>query len=215
MQRSDSFILGSLLSFSGGLQDAYTFNVRDHVFANAQTGNVVLMSQNFLTGQWGEGMDHLFPVISFVAGVFLSEYFELRIKNSKRIHWRQVILLVEFLLLLAVGFMPLEYERLANSSVSFACAMQVHAFRTLRGNKYATTMCIGNLKSGTTCLTRFVRSGSTNHLINAIMYYAIIAVFGLGAGIGGILSGYMGIHTIWVSCGILLFSVLFMMKETI
>ncbi len=65
MQRSESFILGALLSFSGGLQDAYTFNVRDRVFANAQTGNVVLMSQNFMLGNWQKGSDYLFPIISF------------------------------------------------------------------------------------------------------------------------------------------------------
>ena len=41
-QTSESFRLSALLSFSGGLQDAYTYNVRDGVFANAQTGNVVL-----------------------------------------------------------------------------------------------------------------------------------------------------------------------------
>ena len=46
-QTSESFRLSALLSFSGGLQDAYTYNVRDGVFANAQTGNVVLMSQNW------------------------------------------------------------------------------------------------------------------------------------------------------------------------
>lgn len=50
MQRSESFTLSSLLSFSGGLQDAYTYNVRDEVFANAQTGNIVLMSQSLMQG---------------------------------------------------------------------------------------------------------------------------------------------------------------------
>ena len=48
MQTSESFRLSAILSFSGGLQDAYTYNVRGNVFANAQTGNVVLMSQNFM-----------------------------------------------------------------------------------------------------------------------------------------------------------------------
>lgn len=41
---SESLILNLLLAFSGGFQDAYTYIVRDNVFANAQTGNIVLMS---------------------------------------------------------------------------------------------------------------------------------------------------------------------------
>ena len=56
MQRSESFSLSALLSFSGGLQDAYTYNVRGEVFANAQTGNIVLMSQNFMSGHWEIGL---------------------------------------------------------------------------------------------------------------------------------------------------------------
>ena len=48
MQTSESFRLSAILAFSGGFQDAYAYNMRDHVFANAQTGNVVLMSQNFI-----------------------------------------------------------------------------------------------------------------------------------------------------------------------
>ena len=43
-QMSEAMIVSAFLAFSGGFQDAYTYIVRDHVFANAQTGNIVLMS---------------------------------------------------------------------------------------------------------------------------------------------------------------------------
>ena len=43
-QPSESILVGCLLAASGGLQDAYTYNVRDQVFANAQTGNILLCS---------------------------------------------------------------------------------------------------------------------------------------------------------------------------
>ena len=47
MQTSETFLLSAILAVSGGFQDAYTYNVRGEVFSNAQTGNVVLMSQHF------------------------------------------------------------------------------------------------------------------------------------------------------------------------
>ena len=53
-QMSDSFLMSAFIILSGGLQDAYTYCCRDKVFANAQTGNIVLMSTHtFLqaTGQ--------------------------------------------------------------------------------------------------------------------------------------------------------------------
>ena len=55
-QMSEAFICSAFLALSGGFQDAYTYNTRNEVFSNAQTGNVVLMSQNFMTemGGWTE-----------------------------------------------------------------------------------------------------------------------------------------------------------------
>ena len=48
IQMSESFLNSAVLAVSGGFQDAYTYFTRDKVFSNAQTGNVVLMSQEFM-----------------------------------------------------------------------------------------------------------------------------------------------------------------------
>ena len=45
---SESFLTAAFLSISGGLQDAYTYIYRGEVFANAQTGNIVLLSQSLV-----------------------------------------------------------------------------------------------------------------------------------------------------------------------
>ena len=58
-QMSEAFINSMFLALSGGFQDAYTYNCRDEVFSNAQTGNVVLMSQNFLEGNFTAGLRYL------------------------------------------------------------------------------------------------------------------------------------------------------------
>ena len=67
-QMSEAFINSMFLALSGGFQDAYTYNCRDEVFSNAQTGNVVLMSQNFLEGNFTAGLRYLFPILFFVDG---------------------------------------------------------------------------------------------------------------------------------------------------
>ena len=48
-----------------------------------------------------------------------------------------------------MGFLPQEANTFANAVVSFVCAMQVQTFRKVRGHAYASTMCIGNMRSGT------------------------------------------------------------------
>lgn len=45
-QMSESMRLGMLLAMSGGFMDAYSYIQRDQVFANAQTGNMLLFGVN-------------------------------------------------------------------------------------------------------------------------------------------------------------------------
>ena len=209
-QMSEAFITSVFLAMSGGFQDAYTYFTRDEVFSNAQTGNVVLMSQNFMTGQWGDGLRYLFPVLAFAIGVVAAERIQNTFKYAKKLHWRQMILLIEILILFAVGFMPGELDMLATVLVSFSCAMQVQAFRKVHGYPFASTMCIGNLRSGMDALVAFGHTHDKNALWKSLHYFAIIFIFALGAGIGTQCVGIFGERTIWLSCALLLVSLCFM-----
>ena len=213
MQTSESFLLSALLSFSGGLQDAYTYNIRDQVFANAQTGNVVLMSQCFMTGEWRQGLRFMLPLLSFAIGIFVTERIEHRFKEVTAFHWRQLILLVEIVALAIVGFMPLSANMAANIIVSFSCAMQVQTFRKVHGYGYASTMCIGNLRSGVESFSIYVRTKEKPALFKALHFFGIIFVFALGAGAGGVLSAHLGIRTIWISVAFLIAVTLLMVKR--
>ncbi len=212
-QMSEAFINSALLALSGGFQDAYTYNTRDKVFSNAQTGNIVLMSQYFMVGEWRTALHYLFPLLSFVLGVLIAEQIQNRFKEAKRLHWRQGILLAEILILFLVGFLPQELNMVATALVSFTCAMQVQAFRKMRGYSYASTMCIGNLRSGTDALSIYLREKKRDSLKQALYYYGIILLFAIGAGIGGNLSARFGISMIWISCICLLLSFLLMSLE--
>ena len=213
MQTSESFRLSAILSFSGGLQDAYTYNVRGSVFANAQTGNVVLMSQNLMMKNWSSGIHYLLPLIAFATGVFITERIEYRYKNGKKVHWRQIILLMEIILLGLVGFLPTNMNLAANMLVSFTCAMQVQAFRKVHGYGYASTMCIGNLRSGTESLSKYLRNQDRMALRKAVHFFGIIMIFAIGAGIGGVLSHVLYTKTIWVSLLLLSVVAIMMGKE--
>ncbi len=213
IQMSETFINSAVLAVSGGFQDAYTYFTRDKVFSNAQTGNVVLMSQNFMTGNIVGGIKYLFPFLAFGLGVFVTEQINAKYKMAKKVHWRQLVLLIEIAILTIVGFMPESLNMAATVMVSFSCAMQVQAFRKVNGFAYASTMCIGNLRSGTDALSVYVRERKKEQLIKAFHYFGIIFFFALGAGIGGNLSVSWGVHTIWVSSVILFISMGLMWYE--
>ena len=66
-QVSETVRLGLLLALSGGLMDAYSYLFRGEVFANAQTGNILLFSVNLSQGNWGVVKEYGCPVLAFGA----------------------------------------------------------------------------------------------------------------------------------------------------
>ena len=214
-QTSESFRLGALLAFSGGFQDAYTYNLRGKVFSNAQTGNIVLMSQNIFTGNFSKIFHYLFPLILFALGIYFSEQLKTQYKNNKKIHWRQLVVVFEIIILIIVAFIPEKYNLIATGMVSFSCAMQVQAFRKLHGTGYATTMCIGNIRSAMENLSIYQNKKNINNLRIFFYYTGIIILFAFGAGISGYLSRFMGLQSILISPLILLIVYILMYWEEI
>ena len=214
-QMSEAFVNSAFLALSGGFQDAYTYFTREEVFSNAQTGNVVLMSQHFMCGEWMAGLRYLFPILSFAVGVWVAEQIQGRYRYARKLHWRQSILLLEIVILFVVGFIPTRLDMMATALVSFSCAMQVQSFRKVNGYSYASTMCIGNLRSGIAALSGYVREHKSSQAEQMLYYFGIIFLFPLGAGVGGVLSmnPAVSIRAIWVSCALLLVSFCLMFIE--
>ena len=91
-QMSETLTNAIFLTLYGGCQDACTYLCRGKVFANAQTGNIVLMSTHFFEGEFGLILHYLIPVISFIFGICVAEIQHIFFKNYKKIHWRQIVL---------------------------------------------------------------------------------------------------------------------------
>ena len=214
-QTSETFLLSAIISLSGGFQDAYTYNLRDKVFANAQTGNIVLMSQHLMSGEWLKGLHYLMPILAFAVGIVVAEQLSNHFRHYKKMHWRQMVLLIEIIVLSLVAFIPESQNMLANALVSMSCAMQVQSFRKVNGYPYASTMCIGNLRSGMDSFSVFLRNHQKGALKKALHYYGIIFIFAIGAGLGGILSLMLGIKSILISSAILFVAFIIMAKEHI
>ena len=202
-QMSDKFRSAVFIILSGGFQDAYTYCCRGGVFANAQTGNIVLMSSALFRGDWGAVVKYLVPVLSFLLGIAVAELVHVHYRRQEKIHWRQIVLIEEIILLFIVGFIPEYLDPLANALVSFVCALQVQTFHKIHGQPYASTMCIGNMRSGMESLCSWFRSRDRETLVRALTYFGVIGVFAVGAGLGSVLSTMTGQGTIWVCCGLL------------
>lgn len=210
-QTSERFRIGALLAAAGGLLDAYTYLARGGVFANAQTGNIVLLGVRGVEGDWRGVVHYLLPILAFIAGVLAAEAIKHRLCGVQRIHWRQAAVALELLILAAVAFLPSALNGLANIAVSFVCAVQVESFRKVHGNAFATTMCTGNLRSGTQQFYQFLTTGRREHLRQTAQYGGIILCFIAGAAVGAACVGRLGQYTAALACLPLLIT-LFLMR---
>ena len=203
-QLSVAFITMFFLAMSGGLQDAYSYIVRGGVFANAQTGNLVLVGANLFSGNLVGSAKYFAPFLSFACGLFLAIKISAEFRTNTRFKWRQIILVLEIMLLFVVAFIPASMHIIANSIVSFSCAMQVHSFSEINGQPFGSTMCIGNLRCGLEALFAWTKTKDLSDRDKAVHYFVIIFAFAVGAGIGSLLSEFLGKKLILVSCVLLL-----------
>ncbi|MGP1569744.1 MAG: YoaK family protein [Eubacteriales bacterium] len=212
-QASDSFAIGLILALSAGCQDAYTYVMRGKIFANAQTGNIIMMSHCLVLGDFRDVFKYALPIAAFGTGIFFTEQVGGNLKQMSSIHWRQIIVFLEIITLLLVGLLPQSYNLVASLMVSVVCALQVQAFRHADGNVYVTTMCVGNLRSGTAALSEFFRTKDREKLKKVGFYYTIIFAFASGAAISMFFTKYLAMKTIWISCFLLLISFILMMPK--
>lgn len=183
-QMSDSVRIGIILALAGGFMDAYSYIARGGVFANAQTGNILLMGINIAEGKWIEAFNYLIPILAFTVGIICADNTQYKMTEKKLLHWRQISVLLEALTLLFVYFIPQSMNLFANSLISFACGIQVESFRAIHGNGIATTMCTGNLRSATENIVLYWHTKDTKTLRKGLLYYGIIVWFVIGAILG-------------------------------
>ena len=130
IQMSETILIGTLLALAGGFLDAYTYICRGGVFANAQTGNIVLFSIHLTQMEWTRAAASAIPVIAFAVGIIVTETVRRRQRLIGFLHWRQGMLIMEIVILAAAVFIPEgSLDSLVNVMISFICSLQVHSFR--------------------------------------------------------------------------------------
>ena len=122
VDRSESFSVGVLLAAAGGMLDAYTYLCRGGVFANAETGNMVLLGIAVLEGRLPDALRYFVPVLAYAAGVMISVFAERALRGRGRL-WKQLTLAAEgAVLALALAFPGETFDFLVCVLVSFVCA---------------------------------------------------------------------------------------------
>lgn len=184
-QMSESFIVAQILASVGGYFDVYTYVCRDQVFANAQTGNIVRLGITFANGEYMKTVRYFIPVIAFSLGVLLTMFIRNHYRRVQPMHWRQIILIIEMIVIFIVSLIPIgQFNIFVNIMISFICAMQAECFRKVLSKPFSSTMCTGNLRSGIEYLYYAIHTKDRMYLKNSLVYICIIVCFIIGAILG-------------------------------
>lgn len=194
--KAERLATGLGLAVVGGFLDTYTYFTRGGVFANAQTGNLVLLGISAARGEFYRAGQYLIPVLAFALGVVATEGLRARRGAGD---WQRTVLLLEAAILTVVGLLPPAFPDFGvNVTVSFLCSMQVNSFRLLEGMPYATTMCTGNLRSCAYHLGQRLFAGERAGTGRAARYLWVMLAFCAGAALGVPATQWAGGRAVWL-----------------
>jgi len=203
----DTLLSALLLGATGGLLDAVVYTLHGHVFANAMTGNVILLGISACSGDWHQAARHLAPISAFIVGVMASRC----LRELPQFHASVAVLCFEMIVLFAAGWLPDGFPQMAFTAIiAFVSAFQVSTFRLVGRFSYNSTFITGNLRTAA--------EGFVNHYLlrdadqrrregaQARKLAIICLCFLAGAMLGAWGSPRFGDRTLWMAEPALLFA---------
>jgi uncharacterized membrane protein YoaK (UPF0700 family) len=209
-KQATSLQASALLAAAGGFLDGFTYVGHGHVFANAMTGNVVLLGISCFSGSWRTGLRHLPPIIAFLLGVCASEAIQLRAKLRHCNSPYTSVLWLEISVLSVLSLLPATTKDIFFTiSIAFAASVQVQTFREVNGRSYSSTFTTGNLRTLGEAAFAWFFEGRRAMTAGVVRDFSVICgAFLLGAMVGGYSTQAFGNRTLWGDIALLLLVVL-------
>lgn len=196
----------ALLAFAGGYLDAFTYIGHGHVFANAMTGNVILLAIDLVTVAWQDAGRHFLVLVMFLLGIAAArlmrhEYIAPAIRLPEA-----AVLVLEIAILMCLSFSTSYGASLGISmAIAFAASLQVATFRQVNKQSYSSTFTTGNLHTMMrSWLAWLVAGRSADDLQQAKVFAQICGMFFLGAVLGAYCTPRFHNHALWGECFFLL-----------
>ena len=191
-----------LLAATGGLLDAFVYLNHGHVFANAMTGNVVLLGTSAFSRDWVQAFRHLVPICTFPVGVLASKIVSTHLRHRAGL----IGLILEIVVLFFASFLPLSFPQMAfSATIAFVASYQITSFRYVDSFSYNSTFVTGNLR---TMVEGFYESLAPETrrkgLKKGIDLGLICLCFLLGALAGAGLAPHFQNHTLWFALPLLI-----------
>lgn len=177
---------------------AFTYTIRGNIFCNAQTGNIVLLGIAVGDANWFQAAYLLIPISAYFLGALLSEILPKKIKKINFLRWDTVLIGIEIIVLIALGFLPEEAPyQISQVAINFICSMQYNTFRQAEGVPMATTFCTNHLRQTGVHLVKWISKKDISARNRMILHMSMLMFFLAGVIIGTILSRLVLGKAIW------------------
>ena len=214
VQTSTTLRFAMLLTAANGFLDAYTFITRDGVFANVQTGNVILFAIDLSGGHWRNTLAHLWPILAFLLGVLLSAHIQSgRAEKlvSHPLRWTMAFQTVAFAI---VGFVPTTVPNsFVTVPISFLAAIQFTLFRNIGELTYIAVATTGNLMRFVEAAYSVLVDKDDAARLAFRVYGLLIVTFSAGAVIGAFASLCYGVRAVWFPAALLAVTLVFFIVD--
>jgi uncharacterized membrane protein YoaK (UPF0700 family) len=173
--------IAGLLAFIGGYLEAYTWIVH-HVFANAQSANLVFLWVYVTSGELETAVRYVPPLLAFVVGVVLASWLRwLAPQRAVRISTA-----TEIVFLFAVAIVHNRLPQIAGTlGLSLVAAFQMVSFPRVEGLSYNSVMVTSNFRHAVEGLfTALAGSREVRPFRRPYVFGAMCIAFGTGAAAG-------------------------------
>jgi uncharacterized membrane protein YoaK (UPF0700 family) len=190
-QRLSALAAIAIATMAGGAMDAWVYFAHGHVFANAQSGNVVLMGIAFAGGDVASAATHLPSLLAFATGALTSRLSGQLLKRG-RLNSRDVRLAVVCVMLVALAlFADRMSDRAVTACAGFIAGVQITSLSHIGSWSFNTGVVTGNLLAGVNAVAKAL-TGSAEEWPHAAIMFLLCFAFGVGAAAGAWLTPRLG-----------------------
>ncbi len=192
--------VAALLILAAGMLDAYTFVARGGVFANAMTGNLVVMTVYLARSQWPKALPSLAPIAAYIAGVAVAHAVKEKPLSAIIRYPARASLALEILFLLIVAILPKSVpDMVVVVGIAFVAAVQGTSFTRVDRFAFTSVTTSANLRHFTEAATAtlFFKGGPKAR--HETFFFALICLsFFAGAACEAVVTLKIGHAAVWL-----------------
>ena len=197
--------VAALLITAAGMLDAFTYVGYGGVFANAMTGNIVLLVVRLAKGEIPGSLPFAAPIIAYLCGVAVAHALKENPLRNLVPSPARLSLGLEIVFLIVVAFLPKSVPNmLVVTGIAFVAALQATAFTRLGEFAYTSVTTSSNLRRFASATMAWLAFGKGHESRREALFFLCLCICFIGGALLGAISTLaFGHAAVWLPMALL------------